>query len=73
MQANIISQKVKDLVERKFGGRAVLALDLIKYNSAIANSIKFVFGTFFVCENSDIAKRIAYDREIQAVAITIDC
>lgn len=41
-------------------GYAQPAIELIKYSKNVENSINFVFGTFFVASNMEIANKIAY-------------
>ena len=53
-------------------GRAVHALQLIKFATALEPSMKFVFGDAFICEDTEIAKKVAYDPRVRMRCITLD-
>lgn len=72
MQPRVISDQILQKVQSKYGNRAFSAISLIDYDRSIENSIGYVFGGYFVCENSEIAKGIAYDKSIGVMAVTLE-
>lgn len=64
-------RKVED-IQQRFHGQAHLAIDLIEYDSQLDTAMKFVFGFFFVCEDREIARRIAYDRQYGFQSVTVE-
>jgi structural maintenance of chromosome 2 len=41
--------------------KAKYALTLIRYHANVENSMKYVFGEALICEDSEIAKKLAFD------------
>ena len=68
----VIPFEIKQAAEKAFGNKAKVALDIIDYDQENYNSVGFVFGNFFVCENKEIAEKIAYDSRFRKVAVTIE-
>lgn len=53
-------------------GKAKHALSLLNYNAYYDKSIKSVFGDVFVCDDADIAKRLAFDPRVNMRCVTLD-
>ena len=53
-------------------GRARPAIELIAFNPALANSMKYVFANTLVCEDSDTAKKLAFDPYVRMKTVTIE-
>lgn len=49
-----------------------LALNVIVYDSDVAKAMEFIFGSSFICENADIAKRVTFHPQIRTKSITLD-
>lgn len=67
-----VPQELINYVTQMTDGKAVHALQLIKYNLALEPSMKFVFGDAFVCEDSETAKKVAFDQRVRMRCITLD-
>ena len=67
-----IPQEIIDYVTKVTDGKAVFAMNLIKYNLALEPSMKFVFGNAFVCEDQETAKKVTYDPRVRTVCVTLD-
>ncbi|XP_068676105.1 structural maintenance of chromosomes protein 2-like isoform X1 [Montipora foliosa] len=48
-----------------------LALSLVGYDDEIRAAMAYVFGTTFVCDNMDNAKKVTYDPKVQARTVTL--
>jgi len=54
------------------GGVARLALDLVTFDESVRKAMEFTFGSVIVCDTSDIAKTIAYDKSIMCRTVTLE-
>ena len=72
MKPRVIPDRILERVQNKYGNKAIPAISLIDYDRSIENSIKYVFGGYFVCESSEIAKGVAYDNSIGVMAVTLE-
>lgn len=48
------------------------AISLIGYDKEIEAAMKFVFGSSFVCNNIEHAKKVSFDKDIQAKSVTLE-
>lgn len=48
-----------------------LALSLVGYDDEIRAAMAYVFGTTFVCDDMDNAKKVTYDPQVQARTVTL--
>ncbi|RKP00198.1 hypothetical protein CXG81DRAFT_6336, partial [Caulochytrium protostelioides] len=48
------------------------ALDLVRYEPAMADAMAFVFGGTLVCDTGDTAKRATFDPSIRMRSVTLD-
>ncbi len=64
-------QRAKQIAA-KMGGSANLALELVGYEEEVRKAMEYVFGSAIVCENSDIAKAIAFDKSIRTRTVTLE-
>ncbi|EFB18880.1 hypothetical protein PANDA_014755, partial [Ailuropoda melanoleuca] len=48
-----------------------VALSLVEYNPELQKAMEFVFGTTFVCNNMDNAKKVAFDKRIMTRTVTL--
>ncbi|CAH3192698.1 unnamed protein product, partial [Porites evermanni] len=64
-----------DVVKRAEGlvgkDNVYLALSLVGYDEEIKAAMAYVFGTTFVCDNMDNAKKVTYDPKVQARTVTL--
>ncbi|KAJ3360127.1 Structural maintenance of chromosomes protein 2 [Allomyces javanicus] len=51
-------------------GKAELALSLVKYDPALRPAMEHVFGTTFICEDSQTANRVTFDPQIKTKSVT---
>ena len=51
---------------------ASVALELIDYDSELKPAMKYVFGKFFVCSDSQSAKTVTFDQKIRAKSVTLE-
>lgn len=49
-----------------------LAIDTIDFESALARAISYACGNAIVCDSLDIAKRMVYNKGVDAKAVTLD-
>jgi structural maintenance of chromosome 2 len=59
-------------IARAEGGTATLALELVGYDEEVRKAIEYVFGTAIVCDSSDVAKAIAFDKNVRTRTVTLD-
>lgn len=71
IQPHKINPQAKELAE-KLGAK--LAIDIIKYENSpgMDKIMQHVFGSFFVCENMQIAQKVCNDKRIEATAVSLD-
>ena len=48
-----------------------MAIDLIDFDPKYAPVMKQVFGSTFVCEDNEIAKKICYNRDFGFICVTL--
>uniref|UniRef100_A0A2K5DV47 Structural maintenance of chromosomes protein 2 n=1 Tax=Aotus nancymaae TaxID=37293 RepID=A0A2K5DV47_AOTNA len=48
-----------------------VALSLVEYKPELQKAMEFVFGTTFVCDNMDNAKKVAFDKRIMTRTVTL--
>lgn len=48
-----------------------IALSLVEYKPELQKAMEFVFGTTFVCDNMDNAKKVAFDKRIMTRTVTL--
>ncbi|XP_007951938.2 structural maintenance of chromosomes protein 2 [Orycteropus afer afer] len=49
-----------------------VALSLVDYKPELQKAMEFVFGTTFVCDNMDNAKKVAFDKRIMTRTVTLE-
>ncbi|NXI91178.1 SMC2 protein, partial [Psophia crepitans] len=49
-----------------------LALSLVGYESELQKAMEYVFGTTFICNNMDNAKKVTFDKRIMTRSVTLD-
>jgi len=65
------SDLIKKL-ETKYDGKVVHALKTLDYSPNVERAMRFVFGNYFICENSQIAKAMIQEANIQWVTLEGD-
>ncbi len=66
------SQETLDYVAQVTQGKAVHAVSLIKASIALEKTMQYVFGEAFVCEDSETAKKLAFDPRVNMLCVTIE-
>ncbi|KAJ6824880.1 structural maintenance of chromosomes protein 2-1-like [Iris pallida] len=51
---------------------AKLALLLVGYDNEVKNAMVYVFGSTFICRNTDAAKQVAFNRDISTPSVTLE-
>uniref|UniRef100_A0A1J3JL63 Structural maintenance of chromosomes protein n=2 Tax=Noccaea caerulescens TaxID=107243 RepID=A0A1J3JL63_NOCCA len=73
IQSHVVPSKVQQATVRLVGkGNAELALSLVGYSEELKNAMEFVFGSTFVCKTTDVAKEVAFNREIRTPTVTLE-
>ncbi len=67
-----ISNEKMRMVHEIAGDQAHLAIDLIKYDKQFHPAMQFVFGTTFVCNTSEVARKLAYNDNIRVKCVNLD-
>ena len=49
-----------------------MALDLIEFNPEFQKAMEFVFGNTFVCNTSEIARKLAYNEKFKVRCVNLD-
>ena len=66
MDKNIIAR-----IEKRYKEKAIHAIKALKYDQYVERAINFIFGSYFICENSTIAKEIIKS-ENNTQCVTLD-
>ncbi|ESQ45830.1 hypothetical protein EUTSA_v10010077mg [Eutrema salsugineum] len=73
IQSRLVSPRVQQAAVRLVGkGNAELALSLVGYNQELKNAMEYVFGSTFVCKTTDVANKVAFNREISTPTVTLE-
>ncbi|EOA23418.1 hypothetical protein CARUB_v10016600mg [Capsella rubella] len=70
IQSHLVQHRVQQATVGK--GNAELALSLVGYSEELKNAMEYVFGSTFVCKNTDAAKEVAFNREIRTPSVTLE-
>jgi structural maintenance of chromosome 2 len=54
-------------IGRKFSGQARLGIELVEYEQVYQVVMKFVFGSFYVCESREVARAVCYEHGFTCV------
>ncbi|KGL72685.1 Structural maintenance of chromosomes protein 2, partial [Tinamus guttatus] len=73
ISARCIAQKTIQLAKNLVGNDNLhLALCLIEYEPELQKAMEYVFGTTFVCDSMNNAKRVTFDKRIMIKSVTLD-
>lgn len=72
IQSRDVPQDLLDYVSSVTGGKAIHALQLVKFNLNVEQSLRYVFCDAFVCEDADTAKKVAFDPRVRMRCVTLD-
>lgn len=61
----------KELAAAK-GAQANLALELVGFEEEVRQAMEFTFGNIIICNNSDVARDIAFDKKVLNKTVTLD-
>jgi structural maintenance of chromosome 2 len=61
----------KELAAAK-GAQANLALELVGFEEEVRQAMEFTFGNIIICNNSDVARDIAFDKKILNKTVTLE-
>jgi structural maintenance of chromosome 2 len=64
-----VVERAKELVGEN---NVNLALDLVGCDDEVESAIRFVFGQTLICKDAAAAKRVTFDRSINARSVTLD-
>ena len=71
MQFRNIGKDQVDQIAQLTGGTARLAIDLIDYDPKFEPVMRQVFGTTFICDDQEGAKKICYNPRFAFVCVTL--
>jgi structural maintenance of chromosome 2 len=72
IQGKTVDNNVMRLVQEIAGNEARLAIDLIKFEQIYTPTMQFIFGNVFVCNSSDIAKKLAFHPNIKTKCVNLE-
>ncbi|PAN27004.1 hypothetical protein PAHAL_5G052900 [Panicum hallii] len=73
IQTYTIPDRVQQAARRLVGpDNVTLALELVGYGEEVKNAVSYVFGSTFVCRDSEAAKEVAFNREVGSTSVTLD-
>ncbi|KAK4285164.1 hypothetical protein QN277_001899 [Acacia crassicarpa] len=73
IQSHTVPSRIQQAASRLVGeDNAELALSLVGYEEELKNAMEYVFGSTFVCKNTDAAKEVAFNREIRTPSVTLE-
>ncbi|XP_028801071.1 structural maintenance of chromosomes protein 2-1 [Neltuma alba] len=73
IQSHTVHSRIQQAASRLVGeDNAELALSLVGYEEELKNAMEYVFGSTFVCKNTDAAKEVAFNREIRTPSVTLE-
>lgn len=61
----------KELAASK-NAKAMLALELVEFDEEVRKAMEYTFGNCIICDNSDVAKEIAFDKKIRNRTVTLE-
>ena len=67
-----VDQNLKKQIEELTGGAARLALDLLNYDPKYEPAMRQVFGSTFVCDDSETAKKICFNPKLGFICVTLE-
>lgn len=59
-------------IAQSMRGTAHLALDLVQFDEGVTKAMEYVFGSAIICSTSDIAKAIAFDKNVRVLTVTLE-
>jgi structural maintenance of chromosome 2 len=59
-------------IAKEMGGSAFLALEVIQYSSDVSVAMEYTFGSTIICSSIDIAKTIAFHKDIKSKTVTFE-
>ena len=59
-------------VATAMGGTAQLALELVGFEDELKKAMEYVFGSAIICNSPEIAKAIAFDKQIRNRTVTLE-
>lgn len=72
ISARSIAPETLKIAQNLVGPNSVhVALSLVEYKPELKKAMEFVFGTTFVCDNMDNAKKVAFDKRIMTRTVTL--
>ncbi|XP_066310411.1 structural maintenance of chromosomes protein 2-1-like [Miscanthus floridulus] len=73
IQTYMIPNRVQQAARKLVGlDNVTLALELVGYGEEVKNAVAYVFGSTFVCRNTDAAKEVAFNREVSSTSVTLE-
>ncbi|RCV28634.1 hypothetical protein SETIT_5G419000v2 [Setaria italica] len=73
IQTYMIPDRVQQAARRLVGpDNVTLALELVGYGEEVKNAVAYVFGSTFVCRNTEAAKEVAFNREVGSTSVTLE-
>ncbi|KAF3328938.1 hypothetical protein FCM35_KLT06016 [Carex littledalei] len=73
IQTNLVPQRIQQKAAQLVGQENVkLAFDLVLFDDEVKNAMAYTFGSSFVCWSTDVAKEVAFNREVGVTSVTLE-
>jgi structural maintenance of chromosome 2 len=69
--ARTLSHQSIHMAKELCPGKVELALNLIGYADEVTKAMEFIFGTRFICEDAETAKKVTFHPQIRARSVTL--
>ncbi|KAJ3268855.1 Structural maintenance of chromosomes protein 2, partial [Terramyces sp. JEL0728] len=72
IQSYTVSPEKIQTAKKLAPGKVDLALNLLGQDSEIAEALNYIFGSTLVCNDSNTAKRVTFDKNVNLRSVTLD-
>ncbi|XP_024996476.1 structural maintenance of chromosomes protein 2-1-like [Cynara cardunculus var. scolymus] len=73
IQSHPVPPRVQNAAVKLVGkGNAEVALTLVGYDDELQSAMEYVFGSTFVCKTSDVAREVAFNRQVSTPSVTLE-
>ncbi len=72
IEAKEVKKEIVDYVRNVTRGKAKFGLELIKFHIHVEATMKYIFGKVIVCEDTETAKKLAFDPYVKMKTVTLD-
>ncbi|KAI3693000.1 hypothetical protein L6452_32826 [Arctium lappa] len=73
IQSHPVPPRVQNAAVKLVGkGNAEVALSLVGYDDELQSAMEYVFGSTFVCKTGDVAREVAFNRQVSTPSVTLE-